>query len=95
MIQVTWLRPKVKGARGCPFPETAIKLGGFMAQTITLDKHEMVIDREDFERLKRSHAELLGALKALDEYAQKRIGNHGPINMWTKVRNAIAKAEGK
>ena len=38
--------------------------------------------------------ELLEALKELQAYANKTIGNHGPIAMWSKVREAIAKTEG-
>lgn len=53
------------------------------------------LEIEFIVRAVNSHAELLEALKELFEYADKRIGNHGPINMWTKVKNAIVKAEGR
>lgn len=34
-----------------------------MSRTITLDKHEMVVDREDFEALEAGYTELLEACK--------------------------------
>lgn len=61
-----------------------------MSETITLDKHEMVVDREDFEALEKSHAELLEACKELLEAAKRGFSPYTD-----KAEQAIAKAEGR
>lgn len=56
----------------------------------------VIYDRADgYGELFASAPELLEALKELDQYVHARYGNHGPLSMWDKVRNSIAKAEGR
>lgn len=66
--------------------------------TISIVDFEAGLDDDQaIEALKRwnCHEELLEALKELTGYVNARYGNHGPLKMWTKVQNAIAKAEEK
>jgi hypothetical protein len=73
-----------------------------MSKSITLDKHEMVIDIIDYENLKASNDELLEALK--DAKRQLEIATEKiPLNqLWVSLpatvsicAQAIVKAEGR
>ena len=68
-----------------------------MSETITLDKHEMVVDKEDFEALEKSHAELLEACKAYaDKYFSRANGDLERLTPEARqILNVIAKAESR
>lgn len=64
-----------------------------MSQSINLDKHEMVVDREDYENLITSNTELLEALKDIQKLLEAQ-GQEFPLPEITSIcKEAITKAE--
>ena len=60
-----------------------------MSVTITLDKHEMVVDIADYEALQNSHKKLLKAIKDIIETDVIM-----PIGLELKAQEAIKEAVG-
>lgn len=73
----------------------ALYAGKASAQALLPEAAHRQQAREKAAALHAAAPELLAALEELQAYASKQIGNHGPIGMWSKVREAINKAKGE